>query len=196
MSISFRQIAVSGGAAVALLGGVAAITVAAGEPASAVTQHIAERTVTAPVRLPDGRTLRVTGMGGYGHDATPGHITTVSAVAYREDGSPNYTTGVTPDNGVTRLENPMNTPQQPAGVNQQITTQAAGGGAIGVGIVTILVLAIVVFYKVKHGGLKVADAVLGGLFGIALSGTVIGAMGSQLTNSLVGSLGTMLGGLG
>lgn len=196
MSLTFRQIAVLGGAAVALLGGAAAITATTPAPASAVTQHTVERAVTAPVQLPDGRTVRITGMGGYGHQVTADHITTVSAVAYREDGSPNYTTGVTPDNGVTRLENPMITPQQPAGVGQQITTQAAGGGAIGVGIVTILVLAIIVFYKVRHGGLKVADAVLGGLLGIALSGTVIGAMGSQLTNSLVGSLGTMLGGLG
>ncbi|MFD1277422.1 hypothetical protein ACFQ51_52665 [Streptomyces kaempferi] len=51
------------------------------------------------------------------------------------------------------------------------------------------------FVKVKHSGLKASDAVIGALFGIALSGTVVGAMGSQLTNSLVGSLGTMLGGL-
>jgi ABC-type glycerol-3-phosphate transport system substrate-binding protein len=181
MTISFRQIAVSGGAAVALLGGAAAITATASAPASAATQQTVEHAATAPVTLPDGRTVRITGMGGYGHQATTDHIAAVAA--YTSD---------TSGQG-TQLQYP--TQQVPAGYNQQVTTQA-GGGAIGVGVVTILVLAIIVFYKVRHGGLKTGDAVLGGLFGIALSGTVIGAMGSQLTNSLVGSLGTMLGGLG
>ena len=82
----------------------------------------------------------------------------------------------------------------PAGYGQQITTQA-GGGAIGVGIVVILLLGGLVFVKVKHSGLKAGDAVLTTLFGIALSGTVIGAMGNDLTKSVGGSVGGMLGGL-
>ncbi|MEU6552089.1 hypothetical protein ABZ915_17660 [Streptomyces sp. NPDC046915] len=192
MTISFRQIAASGGAAVALLGGAAAITAAAPVPASAATQTVAHRAVTAPVNLPDGRTIRVTGMGGYGHQATVDHVATVAS--YKTSDT---TTGVTPDNGGvgTQLQNPLNTPQSPAGYSQ-ITTQSASGGVIGVSVVAILILAIIVFYKVKHGGLKVSDAIIGGLFGLALSGTVIGSMGAQMTNSLVGSLGSMLGGLG
>ncbi|MFB7500047.1 hypothetical protein ACFC09_36110 [Streptomyces sp. NPDC056161] len=193
MSPYFRQIAVSGSAAVALLGGAAAITTASAPTASAAETHaVAERAVTAPVTLPDGRTMRITGMGGYGHQASTDHVATVAS--FSTDSTPD---GLTPDNGSagSSLQNPYNQQQVPAGYNQQITTQSSGG-AIGVGIVTILILGIVVFYKVRHGGLKTGDAVLGGLFGIALSGTVIGAMGSQLTNSLVGSLGTMLGGLG
>ncbi|MFJ5973537.1 hypothetical protein [Streptomyces sp. NPDC093060] len=199
MSISFRQIAVSGGAAVALLGGATAITAATPTLASAATQHVAERAVTAPVQMPDGRTVRITGMGGYGHQATADHVTAVTTVAYKEDTGPGAGTGSV--SGITNGLNDSNpqtpyTGQVPAGYNQQQVTAKSGGGVIGVSIVTILVLGIIVFYKVRHGGLKTGDAVLGGLFGIALSGTVVGSMGSQLTNSLVGSLGTMLGGLG
>jgi hypothetical protein len=181
---------------VALLGGATAITMAAPAPASAATQQVAERAVTAPVQLPDGRTMRITGMGGYGHQATPGHIATVAA--FKTDTSPNTSTGLAQDDGVgTDLQNPLNTPRQiPANYNQQITTQSAGGGVVAVGVVAILTLAIIVFFKVKHGHIKAFDAVLTGLLGISLAGTVIGTMGSQLTNSVVGSLGSMLGGLG
>lgn len=188
MSITLRQFAVSGGAAVALLGGAAAITAA---PAAAATQHVAERAVTAPVTLPDGRTMRITGMGGYGHQATVDHIATVAS--YKTSDT---TTGVVPDNNSagTQLQNPLNTPQSPAGYNQ-ITTQSASGGAVAVGVVAILALSIVVFFKVKHGHIKPMDAVIVGLLGISLAGTVIGSMGQSLTNSVVSSLGGVLGGL-
>jgi hypothetical protein len=194
---TFRQIAVSGSAAVALLGGAAAIGVASAPTASAVEMHTTvEHAVTAPVHLPDGRTMRITGMGGYGHQATGEHLATVAA--YKTDtnpsADPNIGTGLTPDGGTgAQLQNPA-TGQQ-TGYNQQITTQA-GGGTIGVGIVSILLLAVIVWVKVKHSGLKAVDATLGVLFGIALSGTFIGAMGSSITNNVVGSLGNMLGSLG
>ncbi|MEU3528847.1 hypothetical protein AB0E62_34200 [Streptomyces sp. NPDC038707] len=189
MSVTFRQIAVSGGAAVALLGGAAAITATTPAPAAAATQHTVERAVTAPVQLPDGRTVRITGMGGYGHQATPDHVTAVSAVAYREDGSPNYTTGVAPDNGVTRLENPMNTPQQqPAGVNQQITTQA-GGGAISVTVAIGIGLLIGVGYMIKRGSVKLAQAAACTALGVYLAPTFVGPLVQQLG----GSVGTSLG---
>lgn len=198
MSITFRQFAVSGSAAVAVLGGAAAIGVAAAPAASAVEVHtVAERAVTAPVTLPDGRTMRVTGMGGYGHQATAEHVATVAAYRTDTQNPAGITTGNTADDGTsTQLQNPLNTPRQvPAGYNQQITTQASGG-AIATGVVAILALSIIVFFKVKHGHVKAFDAVLVGLLGIALSGTVIGGMGAQMTNSLLGSLGSMLGGLG
>lgn len=197
MSIAFRQIAVSGSAAVALLGGAAAIGVAAAPAASAVEMHtVAERAVTAPVTLPDGRTMRITGMGGYGHQATPEHVATVAAYRTDTQDPAGITTGNTADDGTsTQLQNPYNTGQVPAGYNQQITTQASGG-VIATGVVAILALSIIVFFKVKHGHIKALDAVLVGLLGIALSGTVIGGMGAQMTNSLLGSLGSMLGGLG
>lgn len=197
MIITIRQIAVSGSAAVALLGGAAAITaVAAPQASAAEMQTVAHRAVTAPVQLPDGRTMRITGMRGYGHQATSEHIATVAA--YKADATPtedpSIGAGLTPDGGIgAQLQNPANGTQ--TGYNQQVTTQA-GGGTIAVGIVAILVLGIIVFFKVKHGHLKASDAVLVGLLGIAVSGTFIGTMGSSITNSLVGSLGTMLGGLG
>ncbi|WP_406122994.1 hypothetical protein OHQ89_12505 [Streptomyces canus] len=183
MTTTIRRIAVSGSAAVALLGGAAAITTATAPQASAAETHtVVERAVTAPVNLPDGRTIRITGMGGYGHRATEAHVATVAA----------YTPGTGQG---TQLQTPYNTGQTPADY-QQIQAQTAGGGTIAVGIVAILVLGIIVFFKVKHGHIKAMDATLVGLLGISLAGTIVGSMGSSLTNSLVGSLGNMLGGLG
>jgi hypothetical protein len=186
MNTTFRRIAVSGSAAVALLGGAAAITTATAPPASAAETHaVVERAVTAPVTLPDGRTFRITGMGGYGHRATADHVATVAA----------FQPGTNPSGTGTQLQAPYSTGQTPADY-QQIQAQTAGGGTIAVGIVAILVLGIVVFFKVKHGHIKAMDATIVGLLGISLAGTIVGSMGSSLTNSLVGSLGNMLGGLG
>jgi hypothetical protein len=168
MNPTVRHIAVSGSALVALLGGAAAITAACAPTASATEMQTAiDRATGAPVTLPDGRTTYVRGMDAAAYNATPEQHTVILAAA----------TG------------------QQAGYNQQVTTQA-GGGTVAVGIVAILVLGIVVFFRVKKHDLKPGDAVLVGLFGIALSGTFIGAMGTQLTNSAVGSLGSMLGSLG
>ncbi|MER6350625.1 hypothetical protein ABT186_01915 [Streptomyces sp. NPDC001634] len=196
MTITLRQFAVSGSAAFALLGGAAAITLADSPTASAETQTVAHRAVTAPVTLPDGRTMRITGMGGYGHQATAAHVATVAA--FKTDTTPGtagITNGLTPDGGTgAQLQNPYNTGQVPAGYNQQVVTQA-GGGYIAVGATAILVLGIIVFFKVKHGHIKAFDATLVALLGISLAGTVVGTMGHQMTNSLVGSLSGVLGGL-
>lgn len=196
MNPTIRRIAVSGSAAVALLGGAAAITIVDSPTASAAEQTTVHRAVTAPVQMPDGRTLRITGMGGYGHQASDVHVATVAA--FKTDTSPtadpNLGTGLTPDGGAgAAITNPVTGTQ--TGYNQQVTTQATGAG-VATGVVAILVLGIIVFFKVKHGHVKVGDAVVVGLFGIAISGTVIGGMGGSLTNSLVGSMGSMLSGLG
>ena len=181
MNTSLRRIAVSGSAAVALLGGAAAITTATAPQASAAETHtVVERAVTAPVNLPDGRTIRITGMGGYGHRATEAHVATVAAY--------------TPSTGQgTQLQTPYNTGQTPADY-QQLQAQASGG-TVAIGVVSIIILGIIVFYKVKHGGLKVADALLGVVAGVAVGGTFLGPMISNMTNSLVGSLGGVIGGL-
>ena len=184
MTTTIRRIAVSGSAAVALLGGAAAITVVDAPHASAAETHtVVERAVTAPVNLPDGRTIRITGMGGYGHRATEAHVATVAA----------WQPGTNPS-GTTQLQTPYTTGQTPADY-QQIQAQASGG-TIAVGIVSIIILGIIVFYKVKHGGLKIADAFLGVVAGVAVGGTFLGPMISGMTNSLVGSLGGVIGGLG
>ncbi|MFD4596753.1 hypothetical protein ACFWPQ_01845 [Streptomyces sp. NPDC058464] len=193
MSITFRQFAVSGSAAVAILGGAAAVTMATPSPASAATQHVAHRAVTAPVTLPDGRTIRITGMGGYGHTATEAHVVTVAA--FKTDST---STGNTPagSGAGTILQNPYNSGQTTTGYNQQITTQSASSGVMAVGTVTILLLAVIVIYKIKHGGLKVADAVLGVVAGVAVSGTFLGPTITQVSNSLVTSFGSALSSLG
>ncbi|MFF7329685.1 hypothetical protein [Streptomyces sp. NPDC008150] len=177
MKVTIRRIAVSGSAAVALLGGAAAITAATPAPASAaeLDAHITRATGTA-VTLPDGRTMHVTGLDNAAYrTAHAGHTVTVA------------------DTGATTTV--PATQQVPAGYTQQVTTQSAGG-TIAVSIVAILILGIIVFVKVKHSGLKASDAALGVLFGLTLSGTFIGTMGTQMTNSLVGSLGNALSSLG
>lgn len=192
MNTAFRRIVVSGSAAVAVLGGAAAVTAASAPAAHAAEAHTATNAITAPVHLPDGRTLRVVGMGGYGHQASPAHTATIASFASDQDPA-DITTGVTPNGGSgSALTNPQQ--QTPAGINQQVNTQA-GGGFIAVGVAAILILGIWVFFKVKHGSLKVGDAIIVGLLGVALSGTVVGTMATQITNSGVGSLGGVLGGL-
>jgi hypothetical protein len=157
MTTTIRRIAVSGGAAVALLGSAAV-----------------------------------------GATATEEHTPAAIHAAYRADANDpaGVTNGITPDNGSgSALQNPLNTPGAvQTGVNDQVVTQASGG-TVAVGIVAILVLGIVVFVRVKGKDVKAGDAVILTLFGIAISGTVIGAMGNQMTTSLVSSLGGVLGGL-
>jgi hypothetical protein len=154
MNQTLRRIAVSGAAAVALVGGAATIT----------TAEAAE------------------------------HQATVAAIAdVKTDTQPGITNGLTPNGGVgAPLQNP--TQQIPAGYNQQVTTQASGG-AIGAGVVAILLLGTIVFFRVKNRHMKVGDAVVVTLLGIAISGTVIGGMGDQITESAVASLSNVLGGL-
>lgn len=196
MNATIRRLAVSGAAVVALTGGASAASVATAPNASATETHtVVQRAVTAAVGLPDGRTIRITGMGGYGQTATPAHVATVAAFKTDTTDPSDITNGLTPDGGTgAPLQNPYNQQQLPAGYNQQITTQA-GGGTIAVGIVSILILSIIVYVKVKHSGLKAADAALGVVAGVAIGGTFLGPMISNMTNSLVGSLGTMLAGL-
>jgi hypothetical protein len=192
MNETIRRIAVSGSAAVALLGGVAAITTVTADTASATEMQTAiNRATGTPVTMPDGRTVHVRGLDNTGYMATPEQHATIVLAAATPDPA-GISNGLTPNGGAgVALQNPVG--QQPA-YNQQIQTQA-GGGTIAVGIVAILVLGIIVFFRVKKHDLKAGDAVLVGLLGITLSGTFIGAMGSQITNSLVGSIGGVLGGL-
>ncbi|MFC5802786.1 hypothetical protein [Streptomyces formicae] len=196
MNTTIRRIAVSGSAAVALLGGAAAITTATADTASAAEiQTVVDKASGAPVTMPDGRTVHVRGLDSAAYRADASHRTAVVQLAAATDTQPGGITGMTQSlNGPAPQSGAGQQIQQPVYNPQQVQTQA-GGGAIGVGVVVILVLAIIVIVRVKNGPLKAGDAVLSGLFGIALSGTVIGSMGSQITGSLVSSLGGVLGGL-
>lgn len=196
MNESFRRIAVSGSAAVALLGGVATLTVVTAEPASATEiQAAVDRATGAQVTLPDGRTMHVPGLDNAAYRADAGHYT--AAVTLASNTNPGIASGLTPDNNGTgsALQNPFNTGQVPAGYGQQIQTQAGGGAVLGTGIVALLLLGIVVFFKIKHGSIKVGDAVLVAFLGVALSGTVLGVMAKSMTETGIGSLGGVLGGL-
>jgi hypothetical protein len=200
MNATIRRIAVSGSAAVALLGGAAAITTATAPTASAAEiQATIDRATGAAVNLPDGRIVHVRGMDAAAYTATPEHVSTIVLAAAKTDGTDpaGISNGLTADGGqgaaITSPQNPA-TGQQ-TGYNQQVTTQS-GGGTIAVGVVAIAILGLVVFFRVRHNHLKVGDAVVVTLLGVALSGTVIGAMATQMTNSGVGSLGGILGGLG
>lgn len=95
-----RRFAAGAGAAVALLGGAATVVgVDAPAASAAEARVIATDAVTAPVTLPDGRTIRVMGMGGYGHTATQAHVDAVAAHAVTVADSPDASTGLTPNGG-------------------------------------------------------------------------------------------------
>lgn len=128
--------------------------------------------------------------------AADDHHATVVVIA-KADAAPDPNeigTGLILDNGSGAVPQNPNQPSVNGSNPQQIQTQASGG-AIGAGVVTILVLGIIVVVRVRGKDVKVGDAVVLTLFGIAVSGTVIGALGDQLTDSAIGSLGSMLGGL-
>lgn len=190
MNTTFRRIAVSGSAAVAVLGGAATITLATPSPASAaVSEHVVQRAVTAPVNLPDGRTIRITGMGGYGHHATDKQIAVVAGFkADTEPGSADgITNGLTPDSGTgAQLTNPQQ--QVPAGYNGQYQTQASGG-TIGVTVAVGVGLLIAVIVMLKRGSMKVVQAVACIALGVYLAPTFVGPLVQQLG----GSIGTGLG---
>jgi hypothetical protein len=128
--------------------------------------------------------------------ATAEHEATVLAIA-KTDTQPGSADGIgrglTPNGVGAPLQNP-DTAQIPAGYPQNLQTQASGT-AIGTGVVVILLLGSVVFFRVKGGHLKVGDAVVVTFLGVALAGTVIGGMADQITGSGVGALSNVLGGL-
>ncbi|MGW2861918.1 hypothetical protein [Streptomyces sp. NPDC001205] len=201
MNVTIRRIAVSGSAAVALLGGVAAITAVSAPSVSATeVRTTIDRAAGAPVNLPDGRIAYVRGLDAAAYKASPEQHAVIIQAAAKTDATPNpnpgtgFDTGLTPNGGQgAPIQNP--TSQTPAGLNQQVTTQASGGAVLGSGVVALLLLGVIVFFKIKHHSIKVGDAILVAFLGVALSGTVIGAMATQMTNTGVGSLGGILSGL-
>lgn len=192
MSQTIRRIAVSGSAAVALLGGAAAITTVTAPQASAAEQQATVHRVTAPVNLPDGRTVRITGLGGYGHTATDAHVATVAAFKTETSpsASPDLTTGITPGAG-TQLPNPLN--GQQTGYNQQITTQA-GGGTISLTVAIGIALLAVVIVMVRKGHVKFAQAFACVALGVYLAPTFFGPLIQQLGGSAATGLGNVWAG--
>lgn len=190
MNNTIRRIAVSGSAAVALLGGAAAITVADSDTASAVEiQTRIDRATGAPVNLPDGRQMHVRGLDTAAYKANPGHYTaTVTLASAKTDTQPGN--GPAPQGGVVELQNPVTGNQVPAGYNQQIQTQA-GGGAISLTVAIGLGLLIVVIVMVKKGTVKAVQAVACVALGVYLAPTFVGPLVTQLGGSLGSSLGNV-----
>lgn len=148
-------------------------------------------------RIAVSTTATIALLGGAAATATAAseHEATVLAIA-KTDTAPGSADGIGRDlapNGSVGA--PIQNPKQtPAGYNEQIQTQASGGAVAG-GVVAILLLGTIVYFRFKGGHLKAGDAVVVTLLGIALAGTVVGAMGDQLTGSVISSLGGVLGGL-
>lgn len=192
MNTTIRRIAVSGSAAVALLGGAAAISMSTAPDASATeTSAAIDRAAGAPVNLPDGRVMHVRGLDSAGYQADAAHHTAVVQLA--DDTNPGVGTYNDQTGTGTNLQNPTvnnGVSYTPA----QVQTQASGG-TIGVGIVAIIILGLIAFFRIK-GSAKASDALIFTFLGIALSGTIFGVMAKTMTETGVGSLGGILGGLG
>jgi len=196
MNESFRRIAVSGSAAVALLGGVATLAVANAEPASATEiQSAVDRATGAAVKLPDGRTLHVPGMDAAAYRVDAGHYTAAVTLASAKTSigsTGDITNGLTPDSG-SALQNPFNTGQVPAGYGQQIQTQA-GGGTISLTVAIGVALLAVVIVMVKKGHVKFAQAFACVALGVYLAPTFFGPLIQQLGGSAASGLGNVWAG--
>ncbi|MFJ6566602.1 hypothetical protein ACIQNU_04230 [Streptomyces sp. NPDC091292] len=196
MNLTIRRIAVSGSAAVALLGGAATITVTGADTATAADmQTVINRATGAPVTLPDGRVLRVPGLDNAGYAATPEQHSTIVLAAAKTDSDPTgIGTGLTPDNGQGAA---ITGPYQQApttGYNpQQIQTQA-GAGAISVTVVIGIALLAIVIVMVKKGHVKFAQAFACVALGIYLAPTFFGPLIQQLGGSAATGLGNVWSG--
>lgn len=198
MNAVIRRIAVSGSAAVALLGGAATLTVADSEPASATEiQARIDRATGAPVTLPDGRVMHVPGLDTAGRTATAEqHTAVVELAAYQTDVNDpaGITNGLTPDSGSGHaLQNPFNSGAVPASTPQQITTQA-GGGTISLTVAIGLALLAVVIVMVKKGHVKFAQAFACVALGVYLAPTFFGPLIQQLGGSAATGLGNVWAG--
>lgn len=194
MNTTIRRIAVSGSAAVALLGGATAITVAnPGTASAAEIQAAVDRVTGAPVNLPDGRVMHVRGLDTAAYRADSSHH--AAAVALAADPTPGIdgiTGGLTPDNtgSGSRLQNPVNGTQTDY---QQIQTQA-GGGTISLTVAIGLALLAIVIVMVRKGHVKFAQAFACVALGVYLAPTFFGPLIQQLGGSAATGLGNVWAG--
>ena len=195
MNTTLRRIAVSGSAAVALLGGAAAVTTATAPTASAADmQTVINQATGTAVNMPDGRVVHVRGMDAAAYTASPEHTSTIALAAAKADPtpSPSIGTGLTPNGGQgAALQNPYG--QTPNGYNQQITTQA-GGGVISLTVAIGLALLVIVIVMVRKGHVKFAQAFACVALGVYLAPTFFGPLIQQLGGSAATGLGNVWAG--
>ncbi|MGW1949081.1 hypothetical protein ACWCRC_32760, partial [Streptomyces sp. NPDC001940] len=158
MNTIVRRIAVSGSAAVALLGGAAAITTSTAPAASAaeIQTHI-DRATGTPVNMPDGRTIHVRGMDAAAYTASPAQHRVILAAASDDQPDPNNITGGPVPGSGAPVQNPNTQPQTPGVTDQQLQTQA-GAGSISITVAMGVALLAIVIFMVKKGSVRFAQA--------------------------------------
>lgn len=193
MNTIIRRIAVSGSAAVALLGGAAAITTATAPTASAAEiQTTINRATGAPVNLPDGRTIHVRGMDAAAYTASPAQHRVVLAAASDDQPNPSDITGGPVPGSGAPLGNTQ--PQTPAGTNQQQLQTQAGAGSISVTVAMGVALLAVVIVMVKKGSVRFIQAFACVALGVYLAPTFFGPLIQQLGGSAAAGLGNVWSG--
>lgn len=186
-----RTLALSGVAAVAVLGTAATASADTPEEASAVVQAAVDRAVGVPVSLPDGRVLHVRGLDSVTYRADADHRTTVVTLA----------AGPGTDTGTVGIESTLNQPRQQGGFGsnvgvtpQQVTTQA-GAGTLSATAVAALVMGVVLYFGIKHGKVSRGWAIGCVVLGVLLSPTFVGPLVGQLTGSGATTFGNLWAGL-
>jgi hypothetical protein len=208
-----RTIALSSVAAAALLGTATAATAATPETAPTVVEAAVDRAAGTPVSLPSGTQIHVRGMESAAYRATDVHRTAVVQLAATEAPKPKGGTKGMEDslndfeggNGQVGGQQPQGgigqqIPQQPAGYGvqqpQRMQTQAGAGTGLGVGAVVILVLSIVLAFGLKGGKVSKGWAIACIVLGVALGGTVVGGIVTQISGSGVSAVNNIFGSLG
>ncbi|MFB8407538.1 hypothetical protein [Streptomyces sp. NPDC055912] len=168
-----RSLALSGAAALAVLGTATTASADTPEQATAIVDQAVTHATGTPVSLPDGRTLTVTGLDTASYRADAAHRATVADLSA----------------GAPQPEAPQLQPGYPPQLQAQA---AAGTGAIAVGIVLMLVLGIVLFFGIKNGKVSKVWAGVCGAFGITLGSTFVGPMVLTIGGSALSAVGQVL----
>ncbi|MEV6202208.1 hypothetical protein AB0M64_19840 [Streptomyces sp. NPDC051771] len=171
-----RSLALSGAAALAVMSTATTASAETPEQATAIVDQAVADATGAPVTLPDGRTMTVTGLDTAAYRADATHTVTVADLAA---GAPQAGTA----------------PQVQPGAGFAPQNASAQTGAIAVGIVLMLVLGIVLFFGIKNNRISKGWGGLSCAFGITLGSTFLGPLVLTLGGSLLTALGQVLTGL-
>jgi hypothetical protein len=181
-------VALSGAAAAAVLG-VAGVASAA--TPDAVTVQSVEAATGIPVRWVDaGRTITVTGLPVSSYTASDAHHATVADMA--SSTTPN---GLGQGAGVPGVGTNPATGTAPATYTQQQVNLQSVGGTIGVGVVSILIIGVVVFFGIKHSKVTLWWGLTLVSLGVLLQPTFIGSTVNSITSSVVTSAASAISGL-
>lgn len=184
-----QRIALSGSAAIALLGGAAALGTVTAEPAQAAEiQAAVDHAAGATVTLPDGRTMHIRGLENVSYRADAGQRTTVENLAASGSGNENLNLGpgTTPDYGGAG---------QQMGTNPQQYQTQAGAASISITVAIGIGLAVIAVTWIRKGTVRALNAVVLIALGVYLAPTVFGPMITNLGGSLGSSLGNIWTGL-